>query len=288
MSVNAFFDSPFTQSREGHGAFLNRASGGGAAGPDAVARASAAKANANIDAITPQPLEIIPDGGVVVTPQGLYENKTGGPRTLDATDPQTGTSVTSQGLTPFTSGSTDTGTNYTVPITAFVDPEKPTTIEARTWYEAIAAASRTTDDVILYQSAGGVLATYMVGDGDGGSEAFSQAFYSEPQAPSLAIKHISAVETLSVGTKYYITTSGALAIAGQTTDVDGQPLDYVDFPVADGVAVDDELKIVVKGSPFKGVHLPGTFQGSDTPIINAKDELVTLTWTATGYVWSKG
>lgn len=261
-------------------------SGGGVAGPDTIARAAAAKAQTNVNAITAQAGETIPVNGVVVTPTGLFENKTGAPVPLTADDPQTAATVAFAGLTPFTSGSTDTGTNFVIPATAFADGENPLQAEAKAWYEAITATDRTTGDTATYTSLGGIQAWYVVGDGDNGTESFTQAALIKP-TEGMAIAHISAVQPLTTGTKWFVDAS-ALTATGQSLSQSSVAQDYVDFPITDGVNVDDELQIVGRGNPYKGIHMVGSFQGGDTFVINEPNEQFTLTWTTSGYVVVKG
>lgn len=272
---------------DGENALIRDASGSSGGTRDDIARAVASRADTNVNAITAQPNEIIPNNGVVLTPTGLYKNATGGSVTLTADDPQTAVTVASRGLTPQESTPTGTGTNFSLQATDFADPEKPLVAEAEAFYLAIPEANRTTDDVVLYTSPNGVQAMYEIGDGDNGTQTFTQALLIEPQKPALAISHLSTVQPLSEGTKYFINAS-ALPTSGTSTQADGVTTqDYVDFPVTDGSAVDAELRVVGQGSPFKGIHLVGTFEMGDTLIVNSPDELVTLTWKATGWVWDK-
>lgn len=268
------FDNPMYRDSEGSGDPV-----------DEVARAAAEQAQLNIDAITAQPNEVIPDGALVYTPEGIYENKTGADVTLNGDDPQTVASLESVGLIPYESNGS--GTNYSIPLGIFADDEVPVLATAKAWYEAIAEDSRSTGDVVFYNSPEGVSVTYAVGDGDGGTDTFSQVSYYAPQKPALTVEHINTIIPLVEGTRYYVDAS-ALTPDGQTTDILGAPLDYVEYALPNGTDTESQIEFIGKGSPFVGIALNGAFNGDTQGVINASDRLVTLNWTGSYWAWGKG
>lgn len=154
------------------------ATGGGGSGIDAVARTAAAQAQSNVNAITPNPNEIIPDGTRIYTPVGIFENNSGGPITLGATDPATEASLLADGLVAATVN-TETGTNLTLAAGAFADAENPLLSEAVTGYTAAVTGlgiPKHPSDLLTYESAGGKRFTWAAGDASGAPLALISTF----------------------------------------------------------------------------------------------------------------
>jgi len=299
---------------------------GSASAIDSVARSSAAQAAANTNAITAQPSETIPDGGIVVTSEGVFQNDTGAPLTLDgtnpqtaasvqaagmtpqassandprvdlitgepgesippggqimtdqgimenatataitldATDPQTGASVQSAGLTPAATTPPETGTNWPVPAGAFTDSDNPTDAEALTWYTANVAASSTED--ILY--IGDI--RWSVGDGDSGTPVLLRN--ALPESGGHVTQTLTAVATLTPSAKddtlvrYYLDATGPLSA------VDGEQ--RVVYPLPDAVE-NKEIELVRLSDAVPQIN--GTVNGDATgAFINEKNKVVTL------------
>ena len=268
--------SALNRASTGYLALKNPPSGGsgGGSGTDAIARTAAASAQTNINAITPQPSEVIQPGERVYTAQGVFENATAAPITLGTTNPPTAVSLQADGLAEAQDAG-ETGTNFTIPTsTAFTSAGQPTAAEVDTWRTAN-APNPSDGDLFLYTNSDGKLFTFAADD----TANVSLISVYDPNAKGgLEVSQINAVTLLQPDFEYWIDTS-ALASDGNNLG-----LNTIDFPLA-VAPVDARIAVIGKGTPYLPIHLVGTVEG-DTGglVINLPNRLVDLVSTGTGWL----
>lgn len=274
--------SALNKTSTGHPALKDPPASGGGSGTDSVARAAASSAQTNVNAITPQPSEVIQPGERVYTAQGVFENATIAPITLGTTNPPTAVSLQADGLAEAQDAG-ETGTNFTIPTaTAFTAAGEPTAAEIDTW--RIANAPNPSDgDLFLYTNSDGKLFTFAADD----TANVSLISVYDPNARGgLEVSQINTVTTLQPDFEYWIDTS-ALASDGNNLG-----LNTIDFPLA-VAPVDARIAVIGKGTPglrpgdigytYVPINLVGTVEGQANLVINLPDRMINMVSTGAGW-----